>query len=165
MWWRVHVVLIRRLWIYCIQTQYRNKHQWSANYVHASLNWSCIFHTKQRLPTKVSFNRHSENTERWSNLSDPVRYGLWRHCGESLNLLQDGLAVWKVVLQARPLFANLHRGSAFSSCEQNKGCSIVSAGILEQSMGARNRVPYRPARIHRLEESIPWNRFLGSLKV
>ncbi len=64
------------------------------------------------------------------------------------------------------------------------------AEILEQSMGARNRVgiglSYRPARLHRLEESIllwllkftkfgfrlhrladwiPWNRFLGSLKV
>jgi hypothetical protein len=39
-------------------------------------------------------------------------------------------------------------------------------GILEQSMGARNRVgiglSYRPARLHRLAEFIPWNRFLGS---
>jgi hypothetical protein len=43
-----------------------------------------------------------------------------------------------------------------------------SAGILEQSMGARNRVgiglSYRPARLHRLAEFIPGNRFLGSLK-
>jgi hypothetical protein len=35
-------------------------------------------------------------------------------------------------------------------------------------MGARNRLgiglSYRPARLHRLEESIPWNGFLGSLK-
>jgi hypothetical protein len=35
--------------------------------------------------------------------------------------------------------------------------------------GARNRVgiglSYRPARLHRLSKSIPWNRFLGSLKV
>jgi hypothetical protein len=35
--------------------------------------------------------------------------------------------------------------------------------------GARNRVgiglSYRPARLHRLAELIPWNRFLGSLKV
>jgi hypothetical protein len=34
-----------------------------------------------------------------------------------------------------------------------------SAGILEQSMGARNRVgirlSYRPARLHRLPESVP----------
>jgi hypothetical protein len=38
-------------------------------------------------------------------------------------------------------------------------------------MGARNRqsrnrvVVYRPARLHRLAELIPWNRFLGSSKV
>jgi hypothetical protein len=36
-------------------------------------------------------------------------------------------------------------------------------------MGARNRVgiglSYRPARLHRLAESIPWNRFLGSIKI
>jgi hypothetical protein len=36
-------------------------------------------------------------------------------------------------------------------------------------MGAGNRVgiglSYRPARLHRLEELIPWNRFLGYLKV
>jgi hypothetical protein len=46
----------------------------------------------------------------------------------------------------------------------------TSAGVLEQSMGARNRegmgLSYRPpARQHRLAESDPWNRFLGSLKV
>jgi hypothetical protein len=59
------------------------------------------------------------------------------------------------------------------------------AGIFKQSMGARNRVgiglSYRPARLHsflgidpglhkRLEiraqaTQVPWNRFLGSLKV
>jgi hypothetical protein len=36
-------------------------------------------------------------------------------------------------------------------------------------MGARNRVgigfSYRPTRLHRLAELIPWNRFLGSFKV
>ncbi len=45
----------------------------------------------------------------------------------------------------------------------------ASAGILDKSMGARNRVgiglSYQPARLHRLVESIPRNRFLGSLKV
>ncbi len=44
-----------------------------------------------------------------------------------------------------------------------------SAGILEQSMEARNRegigLSYPSARLHRLVESIHWNRFLGSLKV
>jgi hypothetical protein len=43
------------------------------------------------------------------------------------------------------------------------------AGIFKQSIGARNRVviglSYRLARQHRLAELIPWNRFLGSLKV
>jgi hypothetical protein len=47
--------------------------------------------------------------------------------------------------------------------------NAASAGILEQSMGARNLVgirwSYRPDRLHRLAESIPWNQVLGSLKV
>jgi hypothetical protein len=42
------------------------------------------------------------------------------------------------------------------------------AGIFKHSMGARNRVGigllYLPARLHRLAEWIPLNRFLGSLK-
>ncbi len=50
--------------------------------------------------------------------------------------------------------------------EENATC----AGILEQSMGTRNRVgirfSYRPANPRRLAQSIPWNRFLkGSLTV
>jgi hypothetical protein len=48
-------------------------------------------------------------------------------------------------------------------------CVVGCAGILEQSMGARNQVgiglSYRPARLHRLAESIPWNRYLGSLNI
>jgi hypothetical protein len=43
------------------------------------------------------------------------------------------------------------------------------AGIFKQTMRARNKVgiglPYRPARLHRLAELIPWNRFLGSIQV
>jgi hypothetical protein len=45
----------------------------------------------------------------------------------------------------------------------------INAGILEQSMGDRNQVgiglSYRPARLHRLAESILWNRFLVALNV
>jgi hypothetical protein len=45
----------------------------------------------------------------------------------------------------------------------------TSAGIFKQSMGARNQVgiglSYRPSRLHSLAELVPWNRFLGSLKV
>jgi hypothetical protein len=41
------------------------------------------------------------------------------------------------------------------------------AGIFKQSMGARNRfgigLSYRPDRLHRLAELIPWSRFLGSV--
>jgi hypothetical protein len=43
---------------------------------------------------------------------------------------------------------------------------VTDAGIFKQSKGARNRVgielSYRPARLHRLAELIPWNRFLDS---
>jgi hypothetical protein len=46
---------------------------------------------------------------------------------------------------------------------------LFSAGIFKESVGARNRIgiglSYLPARQHRLTELIPWNRFLGSLKV
>ncbi len=45
--------------------------------------------------------------------------------------------------------------------------SSCCAWILEQSMVARNRVRIglscRPARLHRLAEFSPWNRFLGSI--
>jgi hypothetical protein len=45
----------------------------------------------------------------------------------------------------------------------------AGAGIFEQSMGARNQVgigfSYLPARLHRLAESLPWNRFLGFIEV
>jgi hypothetical protein len=41
--------------------------------------------------------------------------------------------------------------------------------IFKKSMGARHRVriglSYRPARLHRLAELMPWHRFLGSIKV
>jgi hypothetical protein len=43
------------------------------------------------------------------------------------------------------------------------------AGIFKESMGARNRggrgLSYRPARLHRLAEFIPWNRFRGPIHV
>ncbi len=57
------------------------------------------------------------------------------------------------------VFAQLFHSSA----------NAFSAGIFKQSMGARNRVgivlSYWPARLHRLAKLVPWNRFLGSLKV
>jgi hypothetical protein len=46
---------------------------------------------------------------------------------------------------------------------------LPRAGIFKQSMGARNQggigLSYRPARLHRLAEFIPRNRFLGSINV
>jgi hypothetical protein len=46
---------------------------------------------------------------------------------------------------------------------------LCTCCISKQSMGARNRVgiglSYRPAKLHSLAELVPWNRFLGSLKV
>ncbi len=51
----------------------------------------------------------------------------------------------------------------------HSSANAFSAGIFKQSMGARNRVgigfSYWPAMPHRLAELVPWNRFLGSLKV
>jgi hypothetical protein len=48
-------------------------------------------------------------------------------------------------------------------------CIKCRAGIFKLSMGARNWVgiglSYRPARLHRLAEFIPRNRFLGSTNV
>jgi hypothetical protein len=43
------------------------------------------------------------------------------------------------------------------------------AGIFTKSMGARNRggigLSYRPARLHRLAEFIPWNQFRGPINI
>ncbi len=49
--------------------------------------------------------------------------------------------------------------SAEFPLDNDKNC----AGILEQSLGARNRVVPARQAIHRLAESIPRNQFLGSL--
>jgi hypothetical protein len=40
----------------------------------------------------------------------------------------------------------------------------TSAGVSEHSMGGLG-TEFRPARLHRLAESIPWNRLLSSLNV
>jgi hypothetical protein len=46
---------------------------------------------------------------------------------------------------------------------------LYSAGNFKQSIGDKNRVgiglPYRPARLHRPAELIPWNRFLSSFEI
>jgi hypothetical protein len=68
--------------------------------------------------------------------------------------------IWISLLKKKRRIENLY-------CSEKDG---ISAEILEQSMGARNRVgvglSYRPARLLSLAESISCNKFLqGSLKV
>jgi hypothetical protein len=77
------------------------------------------------------------------------------------------LSVWHRVVvpacQARQPYARVNYIPQFSYYEYG-----YRAGIFIPTMGAGNRVgiglSYRPARLHRLAEFIPWNRFLGSLK-
>ncbi len=56
-----------------------------------------------------------------------------------------------------------------SEGERDSEQHTLRAGIFKESMGAKNRgeigLSYRPARLHRLAEIIPWNRFLGSINV
>ncbi len=67
--------------------------------------------------------------------------------------------------------SRLHLRWSWAFCTESLAAPPPSscAGIFRQSMGARNRVgiglSYRPARLHRLADLIPWNLFLGSLKV
>jgi hypothetical protein len=81
-----------------------------------------------------------------------------------------------VFRSARSMVTTRIQSSVFSSGKQNissiflHSASVLScAGILEQSMGARNRLgiglSYWPARLHRLVELIHWNQFLGSLSL
>jgi hypothetical protein len=47
--------------------------------------------------------------------------------------------------------------------------NVLRAGIFKKSMGARHRggigFSYRPARLHRLAEFIPWNQFRGPINL
>ncbi len=64
-------------------------------------------------------------------------------------------------------FTNLLKGQ----CHEIFAAFLLSyrAGIFKKSMGARNRggigLSYRPARLHRLAEFIPWNQFRGSINI
>jgi hypothetical protein len=46
---------------------------------------------------------------------------------------------------------------------------VYGAGIFKKSMGARHRggigFSYRPARLHRLAEFIPWNQCRGPINI
>jgi hypothetical protein len=52
--------------------------------------------------------------------------------------------------------------TAYSNSAARRQCSRTIYGGYAAS---RIRVSYRPARLLRLAESLPWNQFLGSLKV
>jgi hypothetical protein len=55
-----------------------------------------------------------------------------------------------------------HKGGGGVYCDNR-------AGIFKKSMGARHRggigFPYRPARLHRLAEFIPWHQFRGPIHI
>ncbi len=79
----------------------------------------------------------------------------------------------RVLRTARPTCINKCINYSIHPCRcRGQGqptCAQSWAGIFKQSMGAMNRVgiglSYRPARLHRQAEFIPWNRFLGSIIV
>ncbi len=68
----------------------------------------------------------------------------------------------------RPSFSSLSHQQV-ASLSQSSCVSPVQSWIFKESMGARNRggrwLPYRPARLHRLAEFIPWNRFRGPIRL
>ncbi len=70
-----------------------------------------------------------------------------------------------VIQQRRLCIGLLQRSCTLETGKERE----YRAGIFRQSMRARNRVgiglSYRTARLHRLVEFIPWNRFLGSINV
>ncbi len=66
-------------------------------------------------------------------------------------------------------YFNIYSASPFCTQYDHNPLGRICDGIFKQSMRARNRVgiglSYRPTRLQRLAELIPWNRFFGSLKV
>jgi hypothetical protein len=86
--------------------------------------------------------------------------------------LPDSLLLVSICDDCRDGIFNLLSRLGIDSKESNPPAYVAlraGAGIFKQSMGARHRVEiglsYRPARLHRLAEFIPWNRFLGSVNV
>jgi hypothetical protein len=61
-------------------------------------------------------------------------------------------------------------GNKFQILEAGEQALIkYRAGIFKKSMGAKHRggigFSYRPARLHRLAEFIPWNQFRGPINI
>ncbi len=63
----------------------------------------------------------------------------------------------------------MHTVVKLSAGENCQFCVVARAGIFKKAMGARNRggigLSYRPARLHRLVEFIPWNQFRGPINI
>ncbi len=77
---------------------------------------------------------------------------------------QNRLGMISVIPQKKLLILRHSEFCGRAHSEVRNGRERNRAGIFKQSMGARYRegkgLSYRPTRLHRLAEFIPWNRFL-----
>ncbi len=100
-------------------------------------------------------------------------YLVWKKCDITIMVSGGDCGEWRrgeiqhdPALLPRNIHQNLQEDDRHAS-DTFPNNSEAWAGIFKQSMGARNRegigLSYRPARLHRLAEFIPWNRFLGSI--
>jgi hypothetical protein len=71
---------------------------------------------------------------------------------------------WAYSAIANPKMCKLRQ-----STTRKSGCRSIRAGIFKKSMVARHRgrigFSYRPLRLHRLAEFIPWNQFRGPINI
>ncbi len=141
----------------------------SIHWLHKRLklrNWVGIWlsHRPARLHRLTEFilwNRFLGSINVWKyGLSIPDSMLCWNFrtiYGARRKLVGISLLYWPARLHIG--LRNRFLGIAFTGL-------LNRAGIFKQSMGTRNRegkrLLYRPARLHRLAESIPCNRFLGS---
>jgi hypothetical protein len=93
----------------------------------------------------------------------------WGFLSSVLVSFPSNLAVFLHLLSLFPSTAGYLHSSLVLYFNRTGLSSLIRAGIFKASMGARNRggrgLSYRPARLHRLAEFIPWNRFRGPINV
>jgi hypothetical protein len=111
-----------------------------------------------------------------TNSESPVVYSMYRG-GRSRPLHVKSLALWlrgelgsALVPGCVQMIEGYDKENAHPyGRKRPRGRLVARAGIFKEPMGARHRVGigllYRPARLHRLAEFIPWNRCLGSINV
>jgi hypothetical protein len=98
---------------------------------------------------------------------------LWYKSGQWKNFSNGDITVTSGLLKGYYCtLCTVPLGVLFTIHEHQYSTSYIiytRAGIFKKSMGARHRVGigllYRPARLHRLAEFIPWNRFRGPIHV